>query len=93
MPFLRQYYLDKLFIGESVFANLEAYGMKLSLKSFLTIGQIPDLFWTSPNPTTMRPPKISLSFLVFGLVLFGFGQALLYGTNLGASPGWFFHRG
>ena len=67
--------------------------MKLSLKSFLTIGQIPDLFWTSPNPTTMKPPKISLSFLVFGLVLFGFGQALLYGTNLGASPWLVFSQG
>ncbi len=67
--------------------------MKLSLKSFLTIGQVPDLFWTSPKPTTMRPPKISLSFLVFGLVLFGFGQALLYGTNLGASPWLVFSQG
>ena len=41
----------------------------------------------------MRPPKISLSFLVFGLVLFGFGQALLYGTNLGASPWLVFSQG
>ncbi len=75
------------------FAELAVYGMKLSLKSFFTIGQIPDLFWTAPTQTTLKPPKISFIFLVFGLLLFGFGQALLYGTNLGASPWLVFSQG
>ncbi len=75
------------------FDNLAAYEINLKLKSFLTIGRIPDLFWTAPNQTIFKPPKISFIFLVLGLLLFGFGQALLYGTNLGASPWLVFSQG
>lgn len=68
-------------------------GMRLSFKSFLKIDQIPKLFWTAPTQTTLRLPKIFVSFFVFGLIVFNVGQALLYGTNLGASPRVVFSQG
>ena len=47
---------------------------------------MPDLFWTAPTPFTIRPPTISILFLLLGLIVFGFGHAILFTANLGVSP-------
>ena len=47
---------------------------------------MPDLFWTAPTPFTIRPPAISILFLLLGLIVFGFGHAILFAANLGVSP-------
>ena len=56
------------------------------LTTILSIKAIPNLFWTAPNPLTIKPPMISLVFLLLGLVIFGFGHAILFTSNLGVSP-------
>ena len=56
------------------------------LLNILSLKKIPTLFWTAPNPFTVRPPFISLVFLIIGLVVFGFGHAILFISNLGLSP-------
>ena len=53
---------------------------------FLKIKTVPTLFWSAPNPLTIRPPFISVVFLVIGLVIFGLGEALLIASGAGVSP-------
>jgi len=53
---------------------------------FLSIKQIPNLFWSSPKALTVRPPIISIIVLFAGLVLFGLGEALLIAAGAGVSP-------
>ena len=47
---------------------------------------MPDLFWTAPTPFIIRPLAISILFLLLGLIVFGFGHAILFAANLGVSP-------
>jgi uncharacterized membrane protein YczE len=54
--------------------------------SFLSIKSIPTLFWSSPKTLTIKPPLISLIFLVLGLIIFGIGEALLIAAGVGVSP-------
>lgn len=56
------------------------------LLNILSLKIIPTLFWTAPNPFTIRPPLISVTFLLLGLIIFGFGHAILFTSNLGVSP-------
>ena len=58
----------------------------LSRFQFLTVKHVPQLFWRSPKALTVRPPLISIFVLIFGLVLFGFGEALLIAAGAGVSP-------
>lgn len=53
---------------------------------FLRVKAVPQLFWSSPRVLTVRPPLISVVFLVCGLVLFGLGEAFLVAAGLGVSP-------
>ena len=53
---------------------------------FLSIKQVPKLIWRSPKALTFQPPVISLLVLIFGLVLFGLGEALLLAAGAGVSP-------
>ncbi len=53
---------------------------------FLTVKNVPQLFWRSPKALTARPPLISTFVLIFGLVLFGLGEALLIAAGAGVSP-------
>ncbi len=60
---------------------------------FLLIKAIPTLFWSSPKTFTIRPPMISLIFLIFGLILFGLGEAILIAAGMGVSPWTVFAQG
>ena len=53
---------------------------------FLTVRNIPKLFWSSPEPLTLRPPIVSCLFLIVGLMIFGFGEALIIAAGLGVTP-------
>ena len=56
------------------------------IMNILSLKKIPNLFWTAPSPFTIRPPVISILFLFLGLIVFGFGHAILFVANLGVSP-------
>ena len=47
---------------------------------------VPDLFWSAPTPLSTTPPLLSVLFLFIGLSIFGFGHAILFGSNFGVSP-------
>ena len=57
-----------------------------TIVNILSLKKVPDLFWTAPTPFTIRPPAISILFLMLGLIIFGFGHAILFAANLGVSP-------
>ena len=57
-----------------------------TIVNILSLKKVPDLFWTAPTPFTIRPPAISILFLLLGLIVFGFGHAILFAANLGVSP-------
>ena len=59
----------------------------------LSVKSIPSLFWSSQKSLTVKPPVISLSFLIFGLILFGLGEALLIAAGIGVSPWTVFAQG
>ncbi|MEL7264284.1 MAG: hypothetical protein AAFP69_05660 [Planctomycetota bacterium] len=59
--------------------------MPLSPK-FLSVKQVPVLFWSAPKALTLRPRAVSVVFLVVGLTLFGLGEALVLAAALGVSP-------
>jgi len=59
--------------------------MKLHL-GFLSVKGVPTLFWSSPKALTLRPPLVSVFFLLIGLILFGLGEALLIAAGVGVSP-------
>jgi uncharacterized membrane protein YczE len=54
--------------------------------SFLTIKTIPSLSWSSTKPLILWPRIITLGYLVFGLLLFGLGEAILIVAGAGVSP-------
>ena len=54
--------------------------------SFLSIKTIPSLSWSSPKPLILWPRIITLGYLVFGLMLFGLGEAILIVAGTGVSP-------
>ena len=56
------------------------------IANILSLKKVPDLFWTAPTPFTIRPPAISILFLLLGLIVFGFGHAILFAAHLGVSP-------
>ncbi len=60
---------------------------------FFKIKKIPVLFWSASTTLTLRPKVVSLVFLVFGLTLFGLGEALLIVAGLGVSPWTVFAQG
>lgn len=57
-----------------------------TIVNILSLKKVPDLFWTAPTPFTIRPPAISILYLMLGLIVFGFGHAILFAANLGVSP-------
>ena len=57
-----------------------------TIVNILSLKKVPDLFWTAPTPFTIRPPAISILFLLLGLIVFGFGHAILFAAHLGVSP-------
>lgn len=53
---------------------------------FLSVKSVPQLFWSAPEPFTLKPNPLSVVFLLVGLFLFGLGDALLVNANIGVSP-------
>ena len=57
-----------------------------TIVNILSLKKVPVLFWTAPTPFSIKPPAISILFLLLGLIVFGFGHAILFAANLGVSP-------
>jgi len=53
---------------------------------FLSIRNIPKVFWSSASPFNLKPKPITLFFLILGLILFGIGEGLLIVSTAGNSP-------
>jgi len=66
--------------------------MAMNLK-FLSVKEVPRLFWSAAKPLTFRPPGVSLLFLVVGLFLFGLGESLIVAGSVGLSPWTVFAQG
>ena len=56
------------------------------LITILKIKKIPDLSWSSNDPSNFRPKFNTFTYLVLGLILFGIGETLLITANQGVSP-------
>jgi uncharacterized membrane protein YczE len=67
--------------------------MWITALSFLSITSIPKLRWSSPKAFTLKPPIVSVVFLIIGLVVFGLGEALLVTAGVGVSPWTVFAEG
>ena len=57
-----------------------------SIAKIFSLKSVPSLFWSAPTPLSIKPPLLSLFFLFIGLSIFGFGHAILFGSNFGVSP-------
>ena len=57
-----------------------------SISKIFSLTSVPSLFWSAPTPLSIKPPLISVLFLFIGLSIFGFGHAILFGSNFGVSP-------
>ena len=57
-----------------------------SFSKIFSLTSVPSLFWSAPTPLSIKPPLISVLFLFIGLSIFGFGHAILFGSNFGVSP-------
>ena len=57
-----------------------------SIKKIFSLTSVPNLFWSAPTPFSIKPPLLSVLFLFIGLSIFGFGHAILFGSNFGVSP-------
>ena len=53
---------------------------------FLSIKNIPKVYWSSKKPLNFKPKISTFFFLCFGLTLFGLGEGLLLVSSTGASP-------
>ena len=59
--------------------------MKFLTRVF-TIKKVPTVSWSSELPLNTKPRFITLMMLVFGLFLFGLGEAIIIGSGSGVSP-------
>ena len=57
-----------------------------SISKIFSLTSVPSLFWSAPTPLSIKPPLLSILFLFIGLSIFGFGHAILFGSNFGVSP-------
>ena len=53
---------------------------------FLSIKNIPRVYWSSKKPLNLKPKISTFLFLCIGLALFGLGEGLLIVSLTGASP-------
>tara|TARA_Y100000590_G_scaffold355451_1_gene409216 strand:+ start:626 stop:1291 length:666 start_codon:yes stop_codon:yes gene_type:complete len=66
------------------------------IKKFILIfllKKIPKLSWSSSHELNLKPNTKTLSYLIFGLILFGLGETLLVTANIGVSPWFVLHQG
>ena len=61
--------------------------------NYFKITHIPKVKWSSDSPFNIKPSLKTLFFLIFGLTLFGLGEALLIVSNLGVTPWTVFAEG
>ena len=61
--------------------------------NYFKITHIPKVKWSSDSPFNIKPNPKTLLFLIFGLTLFGLGEALLIVSNLGVTPWTVFAEG
>ena len=57
-----------------------------SISKIFSLTSVPSLFWSAPTSLSIKPPLLSVLFLFVGLSIFGFGHAILFGSNYGVSP-------
>jgi len=67
--------------------------MVKNLIYILTLKKIPQLEWSSSYEFNLKPKKVTIFYLILGLVLFGIGEALLVTANIGVSPWFVLHQG
>ena len=53
---------------------------------FLSIKNIPKVYWSSNDIFNLKPKFSTSFFLIFGLIVFGFGEGLLILSTTGNSP-------
>ena len=53
---------------------------------FLSIKNIPKVYWSSDKSFNFKPKFSTPFFLIFGLIIFGFGEGLLILSTTGNSP-------
>ena len=53
---------------------------------FLSIKNIPKVYWSSDKSFNFKPKFSTSFFLIFGLIIFGFGEGLLILSTIGNSP-------
>ena len=53
---------------------------------FLSIKNIPRVYWSSDKSLNFKPKFSTSFFLIFGLIIFGFGEGLLILSTTGNSP-------
>ena len=58
-----------------------------------TLKKVPKLEWSSTYEYNLRPKKITIFYLIIGLILFGIGEGLLITANIGVSPWFVLHQG
>ncbi len=56
------------------------------IRIFKLIKKIPRTSWSSKKPLNIKPKIKTLTFLIFGLFLFGLGETLLLASGGGVSP-------
>ena len=59
--------------------------MKLFVSIF-TLKKIPTLSWSSFDALNLKPKRITLIYLILGLILFGLGETMLITASVGVSP-------
>ena len=59
----------------------------------LTLKKIPKVSWSSSYEYNLKPKKLTIFYLIIGLVLFGLGETLLVTANIGVSPWFVLHQG
>ena len=59
----------------------------------LTLKKIPKVSWSSSHEYNLKPKKLTIFYLIIGLVLFGLGETLLVTANIGVSPWFVLHQG
>ena len=56
------------------------------LALIFTLKKVPILSWSSFDALNLKPKKITLTYLIIGLILFGLGETILITSNAGVSP-------
>ena len=59
----------------------------------LTLKKVPYLYWSSNYKYNLKPNKITLFYLIIGVILIGIGEALIISSNIGVSPWFVLHQG